>query len=326
MPVFRAPLHHLLAHDPIANYLDLNFVHIFAEHRLLNLLGRSGKSTVFRATRIHDQHEQALKIYNPRFIDHHWKIRRNREAEILQAMQWKHAVRGRSTGISDALHYLEMDLAPGIPLDSFIFENDITTHQRLAISHGILRAVQEVHHAEVIHGDIKPENIMVSADNEVKLVDFGISRRSTEILSIDRQELVGSMGYIAPELFQQDLETSYLTDLYALGMTLFYLWTGTHGCLANSAQGFLDRIGFFQPEARLLAQGTPPALATQIAKMVATDPNARITDLDQAQTVITDLMDHLRWHGSVHHHPMSIHGGGPPVTIPYLLSRAGNAT
>ena len=326
MPVFRAPLHRLLTQDPIANYHDLNFVQIFAEHRLHNILGRSGKSTVFRATRILDQQEQALKIYNPKFIDHHWKIRKIREMEILLSIPWKRAVRGRSTGVSDTLHYLEMDLAPGVPLDSFTFCNDITTHQRLVITLGILRAVQEVHHAQIIHGDIKPENIMVSADHEVKIVDFGVSRRSDEILTMDRQELVGSMGYIAPELFPHDLETSYLTDIFSLGMTLFYLWTDTHGCLANSPQTFLDRITYFRPEASLLAHGTPQALTTLISGMVACDPQHRIADIDQALTMTAELMDLYRWQGTVDHHPMPKHRGDLSSTTHDLLAVALSAT
>ena len=292
--MFRPPLYRLLEADPIANYSDLYFVRVFSKYKLMNLLGNNERSMVFRAVRITDQTECVLKIYNPNFYVSNWKVRRVREAIILLSHRWLRSVRGRSTGISDALSYLEMEYFDGSPLDSMMPARVYSELTLLKITKEIILAVQEIHDAQVVHGDIKPDNILLSPQGSVKFVDFELSRMIADELSMDKEELVGSMGYIAPEVILNEMSNSFLSDIFSTGMTLYYLWTGFHGCLANSPESFTERLQTFNPKANLLSNGVHPRLSDIICAMVDPNPHSRPHSLNQATALIHELHESLR--------------------------------
>ena len=292
--MFRPPLYRLLEADPAANYSDLYFVRVFSKYKLENLLGNNERSMVFRAVRIADQTECVLKIYNPNFYTSNWRVRRRREAIILLSRRWLRSVRGRSTGISDALSYLEMEYFDGSPLDSMMPARVYSELTLLKITEEIILAVQEIHDAQVVHGDIKPDNILLSAQGSVKFVDFELSRMMADERSMDKEELVGSMGYLAPEIILHEMSNSFLSDIFSTGMTLYFLWTGFHGCLAKSTESFIDRLQTFNPKMNLQSHGVHPRISDLICAMVDPNPHYRPHSLDQATVLVHDLHDSLR--------------------------------
>jgi serine/threonine-protein kinase len=187
-----------------------------------------------------------------------------------------------------------MEYFDGSPLDSMMPARVYSELTLLKITKEIILAVQEIHDAQVVHGDIKPDNILLSPQGSVKFVDFELSRMISDELSMDKEELVGSMGYIAPEVILNEMTNTFLSDIFSTGMTLYYLWTGFHGCLANSPESFTERLQIFNPKANLLSNGVHPRLSDLICAMVDPNPHYRPHSLNQATVLIHELHESLR--------------------------------
>ncbi|MFN4259491.1 MAG: protein kinase domain-containing protein [Gemmataceae bacterium] len=161
------------------------------------------------------------------------------------------------------LHYLVMELITGGDLEQYIVDHGpATIPQACEWIRQAACGLQEAHDHHLIHRDIKPSNLLLTSHNQVKLVDFGLVRQFTRLMT-DPRALLGSIEFMSPEQSMDPTAVGVQTDIYSLGATLFWLLTGQTP---------------FPPERsvaralRALQQGTPRRLRSML-------PNAPI-DLD----------------------------------------------
>src|ERR1700748_2051821 len=206
----------------------------------------------------------AVKLMSDTFSkDPVFRERMKREARTAGRLQEPHVVPIHDYGEIDGQMFMEMHLIEGIDLDDTLKRFAPRKAPRaVAIITQIASALDAAHAAGVMHRDIKPQNILVTRDDFVYLVDFGIASATTDEKLTQLGTAVGTWKYMAPERFSND-EVTYRADIYALACVLHEALTGSPPYRADSASTLvtahlMDPI----PQASTMRAGIPKALDT----------------------------------------------------------------
>ncbi len=196
-------------------------------YEVRGLLGSGGMSQVFDA---HDRRlgrKVAVKVVLPGIDPESLRL----EGRALAAIDHPSVVTVHASGVHGGVDYLVLERVPGLSLADYIDRRKeraepFTIVEALDLLIAIAEGLAVVHRAGLTHRDIKPGNIMLAPGNRVVLMDFGLTLPSIDTL--DQDEVVGSMDYMAPEAFlgQVRSESAPMLDLYALGVIAFELLAG----------------------------------------------------------------------------------------------------
>jgi len=273
--------------------------------RVLREIGRGGMGAVYLAERADEAFEKrvALKVIR-RSAGAAEIVRRFRaERQILARLEHPHIARLLDGGTTeDGRPYLVMEHVEGQPIDDFCDAARLDLRQRLDLFRTVCRAVHFAHQNRVVHGDLKPGNILVGSDGDPRLVDFGIA----EILAPDRLETETAAGggprpmtpaCASPEQVNGGTITT-ASDVYSLGALLYGLLTGRspYGAPAPTGEALLQSIREVEPpppshvarsvERKRLAGD----LDSIVAKAMRKDPQQRYSSAEQ---LAADLRLHL---------------------------------
>ncbi len=202
-------------------------------YRLLRPIGEGGMGRVYLATRADELYRQevAIKLMNPAAGQGSAMLLRfNSERQILANLNHPNIARLLDGGITaDGLPYLVMEYVPGVPIDAYVRDYKLSVEDRLSLFGTLCAAVDYAHKNLVIHRDIKPGNILVTADGIPKLLDFGIAKlldaesgASAPTRTVDRML---TPDYASPEQVRGETVTTS-ADVYALGVLLYELLVG----------------------------------------------------------------------------------------------------
>jgi len=205
-------------------------------YRLLGEIGSGGMGRVWLAERGDGEYRQqvAIKLLKRGMDSDEILARFRAERQALADLSHPHIARLVDGGITrEGLPYLVMEYVQGLPLDEYCRQNDPDLRSRLELFLGICDAVHHAHQRLLVHRDIKPGNVLVTADGTPKLLDFGIaklvdpeSRGHTQPATRDAVMLL-TPRYASPEQIRGE-STTTAADVYALGCLLFVLLTGRH--------------------------------------------------------------------------------------------------
>ena len=205
-------------------------------YRLVRLLGRGGMGAVYLAERADEAFRQrvAVKLLPWALATAEARHRFQLERQTLARLEHPHIARLLDGGeTADGLPYLVMEYVDGEPIDQFCERQDLDLVRRLQLFREVCGAVAHAHRNLVVHRDLKPGNILVTADGVVKLLDFGIAKLlpgaetdGTLPLTIAGRLLLTPL-FASPEQVRGEPVTT-ATDVYALGLLLFRLLVGAH--------------------------------------------------------------------------------------------------
>lgn len=209
---------------------------MFGPYHLKRLLGRGGMGEVYEAEHTVKEWTVAVKLLSESFSrDPVFRERMKREARTAGRLQEPHVVPVHDYGEIDGQIFLEMRLVEGTDLDSVLKRfGPLNPPRAVAVITQIASALDAAHAAGVMHRDVKPQNILVTADDFAYLVDFGIASATTDEKLTQLGTAVGTWKYMAPERFS-DAEVTYRADIYALACVLFECLTGAPPYRADSA-------------------------------------------------------------------------------------------
>jgi serine/threonine protein kinase/tetratricopeptide (TPR) repeat protein len=211
---------------------------VIGPYTLVEPIGEGGMGVVYLA----EQHEPvrrrvALKVIKPGMDTRQVIARFEAERQALALMDHPHIARVYDAGTTDSGRpYFVMELVRGQPITESCDRERSSPRDRLALFVDVCRAVQHAHQKGIIHRDLKPSNVLVTSHDgapEVKVIDFGVAkaigRQLTEkTLHTRSTQMVGTPLYMSPEQAGQGgLDIDTRTDIYALGVLLYELLTGT---------------------------------------------------------------------------------------------------
>lgn len=201
-------------------------------YRITREIGRGGMGTVYEAERADDQFTKRVAIKMLRAgTDTASVLRRfRREREIQAALSHPNIATLLDAGVTEAGEpYIVLEYVDGIPIDAYCEQHRLSLPARLDLFRQVIAAVQHAHRQLVVHRDLKPQNILVTGDGVVKLLDFGVSRLMDQDRDPATTDGLGgfTMAYASPEQLRA-LPLSTATDVYSLGTVLFRLLAGRH--------------------------------------------------------------------------------------------------
>ena len=203
-------------------------------YQVLREIGHGGMGTVYLAMRADDQFKKrvAIKLVR-RGMGSDFIVRRFRhERQILASLDHPNIARLFDGGTTaDGLPYFVMEYIEGLPIDEYCDQQQLATAARLELFRTVCAAVQHAHQNLVVHRDLKPGNILLTADGTPKLLDFGIAKLLNPELTGETMDVtmtgmkLMTPGYASPEQARGGTITT-VSDVYSLGVVLYELLTG----------------------------------------------------------------------------------------------------
>ncbi|MBA2292717.1 MAG: protein kinase [Gemmatimonadales bacterium] len=273
-------------------------------YRLLDRIGAGGMGEVWRAHDSNLDRDVAVKLLAPGIIGNtDTRERFRREAHALSRLSHPGVATIFDFDIQDGVEFLVMELVTGGTLESVIERGPLPLADVTRFAAAIADALHDAHQRGILHRDLKPGNIVLTAAGQPKILDFGIAM----LMGADHGSakltqtgmIVGSLPYMAPEQLMGDADSAH-TDIYSLGVMLFEMTTGRRPFLKERAEALMFEIfGSAAPSARSLRPDTPDELDRLIASCLTKEPSNRP---DSAAAVAAALR--------------AIGGGTPSGTMP----------
>jgi len=248
----------------------------FGPYLLRRLVGRGGMGDVYEAEDTVRERTVALKLMSPTLSnDPVFRSRMQREARTAGRLQEPHVVPIHDFGEIDGQLYVDMRLIDGKDLATMLSRyGPLSPPRAVAIVRQIGSALDAAHAAGVMHRDVKPENILVSADDFAYLVDFGIASATSDEKLTQFGTTVGTVKYMAPERFSET-EVTYRADIYALACVLYECLTGSPPYTGDTVSVMGAHLNQAVPRPSAARPSIPAAFDGVIARGMAKDPAVR---------------------------------------------------
>ncbi|GAA2491638.1 Stk1 family PASTA domain-containing Ser/Thr kinase [Terrabacter carboxydivorans] len=264
---------------------------IDGRYRILSHLADGGMASVYVALDGRLDREVALKIMRPGLATDDVFVERFRaEARSAARLSHPNVVAVYDQGEDDGEVFLAMELIAGKTLRDVIHEEaPLTARESLAILEPILLALRAAHAAGMIHRDVKPENVIVRRDGEVKVADFGLARAITNQATTSQTGvLLGTVSYLSPEQVERGVADTR-SDVYAAGLLLFEMLTGSKAVTGTTP----IQIAYNHVHGSIVAPSSlvptvPGVLDDLVARATAVEPDDRF---DSATAFVTALRE-----------------------------------
>jgi serine/threonine-protein kinase len=276
-------------------YADLIAGHLFANrYKIEQIIGRGGMGVVYKATDTQLDETVAIKTLpgdvmsrSPEDLE-----RFKREIRLARKITHRNVLRTYDYGEAEGVYFISMEFVRGYTLAELLDEapqRQMPARASVGLTRQICRGLQAAHEQGIIHRDIKPQNVLIDAKGEVKLMDFGIARmaEAAETAAMTQQGLiVGTPHYMSPEQVQGK-QLDARSDVYSMGVLMYEMLVGRRPFESSSLTGVLT--------AHITEKAKPPidlrpdigrAVNTIVMKCLAKDPKERYAD---AGALLADL-------------------------------------
>jgi serine/threonine protein kinase len=227
------------------------------------------------------------------------RLRFEAEAQAAARLSHPNAVAVFDTGEHDGTPYIVMERLPGRTLADVISDGPVETGWLLRIAGRVLSALGAAHAAGIVHRDVKPGNILITADDSAKIADFGIAK-SAELVSgtaggtVDLTltgQLVGTPAYLAPERLA-GAPATFLSDIYSMGVVLYEALTGEKPFTGTSFIAVAQAVqnGSHRPLA-LARPDLDPSVAQAVERALDRDPSRRFASAEAMATALLSPAD-----------------------------------
>jgi serine/threonine-protein kinase len=241
-------------------------------YQIVAEVGRGGMAAVYRAHQLSMNRDVAIKVLPPELLSQSASIERfKQEASIVARLEHRAIVPVHDYGEYEGIPYLVMRCMDGGSLDERLAEGPIPPAEALAIVEQIAPALDYAHREGVLHRDLKPSNILLDANGDAYITDFGIARLLGDAPAkpLTTSGVVGTPSYMSPEQAQgHDLDGR--SDLYALGVVLFEMLTGSRPFDGETPYTIaVKHVTEEPPSACALKPDLPPGVDAVLRKVLA---------------------------------------------------------
>ncbi len=258
---------------------------VLGNYRILERLGAGGMAVVFKAEHMELRNCVAIKVtpispgqdprLQTRFSAEMRIVARLRHPNIVSAVDCGRAASADAQG--PVLWYLVMEYVAGHDLEEYVqSRGPLPPAKACNLVHQIASALGEIHKFNLVHRDIKPSNILVSLEEQAKLLDFGLSRQIDTRLT-QPGTFLGTVDFMAPEQASDASAVDIRADIYGLGGTLYWCLTGQlpFPSKGNLTQNIIERLTQAPPSIRKYCPDLSHELDEVVKRMMASDPAER---------------------------------------------------
>lgn len=259
---------------------------------ILNQLGSGGMGVVLSAFDRQTRRTVALKFARPGAcagIAHQRRLAIEARAMRLSSGARVCQVMGMTR--HDGAPCLAMEALHGRTLEDILRRGRVSVLQAVALAWQLAQALESVHGAGLVHQDVKPANMIVTAEGDLKLLDFGLAVPAGH--TPVPLEVVGSVHYLSPDRVR-GLKTDVRSDLFSLGSVLYELLTGERAFAGQSAFDVLVRLLDDEPPQLRQLEDCPRALSTLVIRLLAKQPHARPSSATAVRRALASVMRDLR--------------------------------
>ncbi len=253
---------------------------IGGRYRLIAPLGEGGMATLWRAIDEQLDREVAVKLLRDQYSrDAGFSARFRQEARAAGSLAHPNIVPVYDYGSDeDGTQFIVMQLVDGEDLSALLRERTVLgADDAVRVALGVASALEAAHRRGIVHRDVKPGNILITDEGDVKVTDFGIARAVSEASMTVTGTTLGSVHYFSPEQARGD-EVTGRSDVYALGIVLFEMLTGRRPFEGDSAAGVaLKRLQEDPPRPSSI-RPVAPALEAIVMRALERDPERRYPD------------------------------------------------
>jgi serine/threonine-protein kinase len=274
-------------------------------YELLEVIGRGGMAVVYKARDQLLNRFVAVKILRDDMAaDAEFRENFKKEAQAIAMLSHANIVAVYDVSRTPELDYIVMELLEGITLKQYMqSKGALSCKESVHFATQIARALSHAHSKGIIHRDIKPQNVMIGLDGNVKVADFGIAYLENA-LSEGTNTAVGSVHYISPEQ-AKGLPADARSDIYSLGIVMYEMLTGTLPFTDASAEEIARQQISAEPvPPDVLNPEIPPELVNIVCRAMTKDIEKRyqsadefLRDLDEYRLSTTEPLPHLTAEG-----------------------------
>ncbi|MFS0861440.1 Stk1 family PASTA domain-containing Ser/Thr kinase [Fredinandcohnia sp. 179-A 10B2 NHS] len=254
-------------------------------YKILEVIGGGGMANVYLARDVILERDVAIKVLRLDFSNDEEFIKRfRREAHAATSLVHPNIVSIYDVGEEEDIYYIVMEYVPGQTLKQYIQRN-APLHPREAINimRQLTSAISHAHQNQIVHRDIKPQNILIDHDGTVKVTDFGIAVALSSTTITQTNSVLGSVHYLSPEQARGGMSTRK-SDIYSLGIVMFELVTGRVPFEGESAVSIaLKHLQSETPSPKRWNSTIPQSVENIILKSTAKDPFHRYDTVDEME-------------------------------------------
>ena len=263
-------------------------------YRIDHPIARGGMSTVYRCVDMRLARAVAVKVMDDRYVDDPvFRHRFRREARAMAQLTHPNLVGVYDFGSDGDVIFLVMELITGVSQRELLAERGpMPPHAAAAVMRAVLTGLAAAHAADMIHRDLKPDNVLIGADHSVKLADFGLVRAAS-VATGRTDKIVGTAAYLSPEQVRGD-ELTPASDVYSAGVMLFELLTGTTPFNGETAlEHAYARLDDDVPAPSSRISGVPGLFDELVAGATVRDPEQRFRDASEFLDALDDVAREL---------------------------------
>jgi eukaryotic-like serine/threonine-protein kinase len=299
-------------------------------------LGAGGMGVVYRARDLRLGRDVAVKVLPTHLSEDRDRLARfEKEARAASALNHPNVVTVYDIDLNDAVPWLAMEFVEGMTLREMIDRDMLTTRKLLDIGAQIGEGLAKAHAAGIVHRDLKPDNVMVTRDGYVKILDFGLVKL-TESRDDEFPEettaargattpgmVMGTLGYMSPEQ-AAGRPVGFASDQFSLGTVLYEMVTGKQAFRRSTSTETLVAIMRDEPEPIPQSERVPAPLRWLIERCLAKNPDDRFASTRDLARDLGTLRDHIgEMYSSGEMQAVQLAAGDPSPTYQRLTFRRG---